>query len=324
MTSATGDGAGVKPSLSADDLLESVPGLAAAADVTAHTLVTIPGASLTFAEVLEALAWARSAVDGGHDGVVVVQGTDTIEETSYLLDLHWDRPAPLVVTGAMRSAHAAGADGPANLLAAVQVAGSPDSRDRGVLVVMNDEIHAASRVRKMRSSGLDAFCSPGFGPVGYLEESLAMFGGEFRRAEPLPLPATPVQRRVALLETYLGDDGALLDLVVAAGYDGVVVQAFGVGHVAETVAGAISRATSSVPVVMTSRTGAGTTFAKTYGFPGSESDLLARGIIPAGWLDGRKARILLDRLLAASWSTESIAAEFRLRGQLISSVRTLQ
>jgi L-asparaginase len=119
MTS-TSDRTGVTPSLTAADLVGSVPGLASTAEVTARTITTAPGASLAVADVLEALSWARRAVDDGASGVVIVQGTDTIEESAYLLDLYWDRAAPLVVTGGMRTAQTAGADGPANILAAAQ------------------------------------------------------------------------------------------------------------------------------------------------------------------------------------------------------------
>ncbi|MFI5957550.1 asparaginase [Cryptosporangium sp. NPDC051539] len=313
MTAASA-GAGVEPSLTAADLVSSVPGLAGAAEVTAHTIATVPGASLSVGHVLEVLSWARRAVDDGASGAVVVQGTDTIEESAYLLDLYWDREAPVVVTGAMRAARMAGADGPANLLAATRVACSPSSRGRGVLVVMNDEIHAAARVRKMRSSGPHAFCSPSFGPLGYVEESLAVYGGSGHRVPPLPAPPVAHHPRVALLETHLDDDGALLDLVTASDYRGIVLAAFGVGHTSEKVAPAVSRAIeASKPVVLASRTGAGTTFRSTYGFVGSETDLLERGAVPAGWLDARKARLLLACLLAAASTLDDITVEFGRR-----------
>ncbi|WP_022885457.1 asparaginase [Glaciibacter superstes] len=316
MTSAAADGAGVKPSLTAADLLASVPGLEHAAQVTAHTPFTMPGASLTFAELNEALELARKSVDDGHSGVVVVQGTDTIEETAYLFDLYWDREEPLIVTGAMRAAQVAGADGPANLLASVHTAASPASRGRGVLVVMNDEIHAASRVRKVRSSGTNALATPSFGPLGYIEESIPVFGGEIDRAGALAAPVPESPARVALLETYLGDSGELLDLVVEGGYDGAVVSAFGVGHVSAALAETISRALERIPVVFATRTGSGTTYTQAYGFVGSESDLLARGAIGAGWLDPRKARILLSCVLSESNDRARLSAEFERRGRV--------
>src|SRR3569833_700986 len=230
MTSTSG-GTGASPSLTAAVLVGSVPGLAGTAEVTARTITTVPGASLAVVVVFVVLSWARRAVDDGASGAVIVQGTDTIEESAYLLDLYWDRAAPLVVTGGMRTAQMAGADGPANILAAAQVATSPASRERGALVVMNDEIHAASRVRKVRSSGLNAFCSPSFGPLGYLEEAAAVYGGSIRRLAPLPPPAATHHPHVALIGTHLDDDGALLDLVTTSDCGGNVIAAIGVGHV---------------------------------------------------------------------------------------------
>jgi L-asparaginase len=136
------------------------------------------------------------------------------------------------------------------------------------------------------------------------------------RAAPFPVPVVDRHPSVALLQTHIGDDGTLLDLAAASDYRGIVIEAFGVGHVPGKVAEAVSRAiASSKPVVLASRTGAGTTFSSTYGFVGSESDLLRRGAIPAGWLDARKARLLLSCLLAASSTMENMDREFRRRGQ---------
>lgn len=314
MTSA--DGRGVAPSLSAEDLLASVPELGSAAALTTETIRTVPGASLSLIDILAALQWARDAVAGGASGVVMIQGTDTIEETAYLLDLYWGEQAPLIVTGAMRPPQLASADGPANLLASVRVACSEQACGRGVLVVLNDEIHAASRVRKMRASGLDAFESPSFGPLGYVDEGRPVFGNAFARAA-LDLPLLARAPRVALLETALGDDGELLDLAVGAAFDGVVLSGFGVGHVSSAVAAAVERAAASIPVVLASRTGSGSTYRHSYGFVGSESDLITRGAMTAGWLDARKSRILLACLIAGGADGPRIQRELEQRGGLM-------
>jgi len=313
MTSSRPDGRDVAPALDATDLIRLLPD-SAVADVQTTTLASIPGAWLQFENIAETLDWARSAVRAGAGGAVVVQGTDTIEETAYLLDLYWGHAEPLVVTGAMRSAHALGADGPANLAAAIAVAADPSSRERGVLVVLNDEIHHATWVRKSHSSAPNAFCSTAFGPTGYIAAGYPVYGGRSARARPLPdRPAAPA--RVALLETTLGDRGELLEMVANAGYDGAVVAGFGVGHVSAAFADVIERA-SQLPVVVASRTGAGSTHESTYGFAGSESDLISRGAILAGWLDARKARILLSCLLGAGGSRADIRGEFDVRGRM--------
>ncbi|WP_148575615.1 asparaginase [Nocardioides caldifontis] len=305
--------AGVTPTLEAADLVAAVPALATVASLEAKTLAVLPSASLRPEDCLAALAWARAAVDGGAAGVVLVQGTDTLEETAYLFDLYWDRDEPLVVTGAMRAPQRPGSDGPANLLAAVVTAAAPESRGLGVLVVMNDEVHAAARVVKADSMAVDAFRSPVFGVLGRLVEGVPVFGNRPARVPALDDPAG-ASPRVALLATHLDDDGELLRQAVAAGYDGVVIAALGVGHVPAALAEEIAAAASKVPVVFATRTGAGTTARSTYGFVGSESDLLARGAIAAGWLTPVKARQLLWALLAQGLGPEDVARQFAARG----------
>ncbi|MCV2488840.1 asparaginase [Geodermatophilus sp. YIM 151500] len=310
MTAASA-GAGVTPSLQAADLVRSVPGLAEVAELTATTLRTEPGAWLTPPDVAAVAAWAR---EQPVDGVVVVQGTDTIEETAYLLDLLWDRPEPLVVTGAMRPPTAAGPDGPANVLAAAVVAADAAARDRGVLVVLDDDVHAAARVRKTDTVAAHAFTSVPFGPVGRVHERRVTFAAPAARWPALPAPRPDADPRVALLETHLGDRGDLLRSVADAGYDGIVLAGFGAGHLSAAAAEVVGEVAPRCPVVLASRTGAGPVLTGTYGFVGSERDLLARGAVPAGWLDGRKARLLLWALLAAGAGPAEVRAAITARG----------
>ena len=315
MTPASGGGA-VTPSLAAADLVASVPGLDDVAEIGVATLRTEPGAWLTPPDVAAVAEWAHGQVaDGGADGVVVVQGTDTIEETAYLLDLYWDLPQPLVVSGAMRAPSAAGADGPANLLAATVVAASVEARDRGALVVLNDDVHAAVRVRKTDTVAMHAFGSGPFGPVGRVHEGRVTFAGGPARWPALPPPVAGRAIRVALLETHLGDRGDLLRLVVDDGYDGVVLASFGAGHVSAALAEVVGEVAARCPVVLASRTGGGPVLTATYGFVGSEQDLLARGVLPAGWLDPRKARLLLWALLAGGADAETVRTTVTARGR---------
>lgn len=289
----TGSG-GVTPTLGADDL---VGGL----DVgEIATLATVPGASLTFETLLEAFDWADRQVAAGARGVVIIQGTDTLEETAYFFDCLWPHEEPVVVTGAMRHPSLPGADGPANLTAAVATASARNSRGRGCLLVLNDEIHAARWVRKTHSSLPNAFQSfPG--PLGLVVEDTPRY---FHPAHQFPALARPVSvPTVPLIEATLDDDGSLLDWLNVGG---VVVAATGVGHVSTGMAEAISRA--RFPVVVATRTGAGTTFQQTYGFTGSESDLIKRGAVMAGWLCSRKARVLLRLALGAMEPIEDVFA----------------
>lgn len=312
MTRSASSG-GIEPSLNAGDLLASVPGLAEVADIRPATLASVPGASLRPDDVLAALDWARTQVETGARGVVLAQGTDTIEETAYLAELYWDRPEPLVVTGAMRGPGQMPADGPANLLAACQVALAPAARDIGVLVVLDGTAHMATRVRKTHSTALNAGRSPDGGPAGGIVEGDVWLRPERRVGAPLDRPTSDAY--VPMLETYLGDDGSVLRTLLAAGLDGVAVGGFGVAHTSTGLADRLAAAARTVPVVVSTRTGSGGTLSRTYGFQGSEIDLQSRGVILSGALDTRKSRLLLWALLSCGASAERVRSEFASRGR---------
>jgi L-asparaginase len=309
-------GAGVIPSLDGPTLAAAVPQLSAVAEVEATTLSARPSASLSFGDVLAAARAAHEAVRSGASGVVISQGTDTLEETAYLLDLIWDRREPLVVTGAMRNPTQAGADGPANLLAAVTAAASPKCAGLGVLVVLNDEIHAARYVQKRRSTSLNAFDSPDTGPVGRIAENQVrlLTLPSPQRMPVLTAPSRMDDTRVAVVPATLNDDGGLITLCARAGYDAVVVAALGAGHLSEKAAARAIEAASVKPVVLATRTGSGGILTNTYGFDGSETHLLRGGLISAGLLHPLKARILLSLLLASESDRATIAARFQVFG----------
>ncbi len=303
----------VVPSLGTAQLLTAVPGLAATqADVEVLDFRQTASASLGFDDLL-GLAAVLGALDGV-DGIVVTQGTDSMEETAYLLDLVYRGDTPVVMTGAMRAASLAGADGPANLLAAVRTAIAPDARGRGVLVVMADEIHAASRVRKTHTTGVAAFRSPDGGPVGQIAEGRVRFASTPLTRPFVVLPALDPRRprvRVALLTMALGDDGTLIEsLLRDDAWHGAVIAGFGGGHVPAGVVPVLRRLAARMPVVLASRTGAGPVLTSSYGYPGGEVELLAAGLIPAGLLDPLKARVLLHLLLSAGLSAAEIPSAF--------------
>ena len=303
---------GVAPGLHGADLLAAVPGLdAAGADLEVHDILRVPGASLTIPGIITLASAIRERIGAGAAGAVVTQGTDTIEETAFLLDLLWDGDAPIVVTGAMRNPTLAGADGPANVLSAVLVAASRAARGLGCLVAFGDEIHAARYVRKMHTTSVTAFASPVCGPVGLVAEGrvVMLSSGLARPGIPAPSAAAAAAVRTALVTMVLGDDGELLR-GAAERFGGLVVAGFGAGHVPAGLADGLAALAARIPVVIASRTGAGLVLARTYSYPGSERDLRGRGLIGAGFLDPLKARVLLHLLLAAGAGREQIAAAF--------------
>ncbi|WP_410874658.1 asparaginase [Nocardia sp. A7] len=313
MTSTTAGG--VAPTLSAEDLVAAVPGLLETGiEVDVVNFRQVPGASLTLADIAAlAEAIADHVTATSPDGVVVTQGTDTIEETAYLLDLLHTLPTPVVVTGAMRNPSLAGADGPANLLAAIQTAAHPRTRDQGCLVVFADEIHAARRVRKSHTTSLATFQSPHGGPLGYLVEGTPRLVN--RLAHRLIIPARPRgNTRIPILTIALGEDDTMLRMLTSDIIDGLVIAGFGAGHVPADLVAALQSLAATVPVVLASRTGSGSVLHSTYGFPGSERDLLDRGMISAGHLDPYKARILLHALVAADADHATIGRAFGVAG----------
>jgi L-asparaginase len=297
------------PSLTGDDLAALVGDARGLAPLRAESVLQAPSGDLSFAAIAGVAARIREVMAHGAIGVVVTQGTDTLEETAFQLDLLLDAGPPVVVTGALRNPALPGADGGANLLAAIRVAAAPAAAGLGVLVVMNDEIHAARFVRKTHTHRPSAFASPAAGPLGWIAEDRVRIA--LRPAEPTPTigwRAEPPD--VPLITLAFSTPASTLDPFLRAPPAGLVIAGFGVGHAPAWTAPAIGALASRLPVVLASRVGAGDIFSATYGYPGSESDLLARGCIPAGYLDPLKARILLALLLADDASRERIAEVF--------------
>lgn len=308
----TDGGVGVAPRLGGDDLLAGVPGLSELAAVVPTAFRQFPSGDLRIEEIIELAALIEKRFADGLDAVVITQGTDTLEETAFLLDALLMTDRPVVLTGAMRHSALPGADGPANLLAAVRVAVSEEARGLGPLVVLNDEVHLARFVRKGHTSSTAAFHSPSTGPVGWVSEDrvrIPLVPRHRTQAIVLPSDGPETLPRVALLTAGLGSDGLLVD-AASGRYDGLVIEGFGGGHVPAHIVPNLEKASSRIPVVLSSRTGAGELYRHTYGAPGSESHLLGLGLISAGSLDGTKARLLLTLLLAANASREDIQHHF--------------
>jgi L-asparaginase len=307
---STSAGPGVTPKLTADQLVQSVPSLAKVARISADTVRQVASPELTLIDVCGVASEVKRRVAAGDAGVVVTQGTNTIEETAFALDLLVDGDAPVVVTGAMRNPTLPGADGPANVLAAVSTAASEHARGVGCLVVFADEIHAARFVRKAHTQSISPFRSAPAGPIGWLSEGKVRIGARPVGRRHLALETVVEVPPVALLSFGSGDEGRLVSAVAPSGYRGLVIEATGGGHVNSQSVGDLERLAKEIPVVLASRTAAGEVLQQTYSFSGSEMDLIGRGLIAAGALTGAQARMLLRLLLAANASLAEIGQAF--------------
>jgi L-asparaginase len=306
--------------LGADDLVAAVPLLKGVAEIAAETVSRVGSHSLGLDLIHELAAKIRGLEA---DGVVVTQGTDTLEETSFLLDLLLDLEIPVIVTAAMRNPSLTSPDGPGNLLAAVRVAADPwvqkNAKALGVLAVMLDEVYAAADVAKVHPTRINGFAAPQTGPIAALVED---------RVVPMTIPvreaviaahrklgaavgkATPV----ALFWTALDDALPLIPLMLAAsdrvGYRGAVVAAMGGGHVPERAVDNVVRLAAAMPTVISPRTGGGPMLRKTYAGPSSEIGLREAGLIWGGRLHPLKGRVLLETCLRAGLDRKAITELF--------------
>lgn len=293
--------------LAGRELVAAVPELDDAARVTAEEFSDIGSSKMTSAHWLELGRRLREllAERPELDGVVVTHGTDTMEETAYFLQLTLSDPRPVVVTGAMRPPGAAGADGPANLLDAVRAAASPESRRRGVLVVMNDQIHRAAEVRKAHTTRPDAFVSAGGGPEGEAGPDTVVYGPSARPgplrgrfAEALSWDRLPPVR---IAYSYPGADGTGLRGLAEEGAVGLVVASVGRGNLSSAQEEAVRTVVQrGIPVVVSSRTMAGPV-------PVGGS---REGVIGAGTLDPHEARVLFSLALTETGDPDDLAEVF--------------
>lgn len=293
---------GATPQLDAAALVAALPG---DLRVEARSLRAVNGPQLTNED---ALALARAAVDetARGRGVVLTSGTDTIEEIAILCDAMAGDGAPIVVTGAIRPASTPGADGPANLIDAVAAAAAPETEGLGAVVCFASELHAARTVRKVDSTAPHAFGSPRSGPIGRVAEGrVDLFSRPVRGPR---LQPESLSFHVPIAGTWLGDDGALLRAALGTDPDGLVLTALGAGHLPPPVLAVLREAPAGVPVVLTVRPERGHLLRATYGFEGSERDVLATGAIEAGGLTAPGARMLLLAALGSGLRDDALRA----------------
>lgn len=232
----------------------------------------------------------------GFDGIVITHGTDTLEETAYFLDLALNVDVPVAITGAMRSSNELGSDGLINLQNAILVALCAESQHKGVLVVMNDEIHHAKFVTKTHTTNVATFQTPTFGPCGLVAKNRVIYFQQLNHYERFPV-AHLHKTNVQLVKSYAGMDSFLLTQLAQQGCDGVVIEALGAGNLPPTCLEGVSAllATKS-PVVLVSRAFNGIT-QDVYDYLGGGKQLKQQGVIFTQGLSGQKARIKLLVLL---------------------------
>jgi len=283
--------------------------LATIADVTGAPFRRLKAHAMTDADLADLADLVTGILAQGEtDGVVVTHGTNTLEETAWLLHLAVATDAPIVITGAMRPASALSADGPLNLVNAVRVAASPAAAGLGVLVVMDDTILGARDVTKRNTLRVDAFASPLAGPIGRIDgDGRVVITSRPARGTTLRGAYARVDlralQRVDVVASYQGADGALIDAAVAAGARGIVSAGTGAGYPTPQEDEALERASAAgVLICQASRTSSGRV-------PPTPS-MVRRGWIPADDIVPWKARVLLRLALAAGERPDAIAERF--------------
>jgi L-asparaginase len=300
-----------RPALSGREIVARVPGLRREARLRIEDVARLPGPHVTPAWMWRLRDRVRRLLaDESVDGVVVTHGTDTLEETAYLLDLTLDSEKPVVLCGAMRTVSDPGWDGPANLTTAVRVARDPEARGRGVLVVVGESVHAAAEVRKRHTQRLDAFRSA-HGPLATLDRGQVRF-----HRPPFRVPALSPRRLATKVDLHLlaaGSDDALLRASLARGARGLVLEGTGAGHVPPAALPGVRAALrAGVPVVVVSRCPEGPV-APLYGFIGGGRHLQEMGVLLGGDLGGPKARIRLMVCLGVTSEPDELRRLFEGR-----------
>ena len=270
------------------------------ANIYVEDLYHLASPQITEHEMLGIKNRIEVAVKEGYDGVVVTHGTDTLEETAYYLELTLDINIPVIVTGAMRSSNEIGADGLANLRSSLVVAIDDESRDKGVLVVMNDEVHTATYVTKTHTTNVATFQTPTFGPIGLVSKNNVIYFQKLIKEEHYEVNTT--EKKVYLLKAYAGMDEELINAVVELGADGLVIEALGAGNLPPRTVPAIRNCIGkNIPVVFVSRAFNGVT-QDVYDYEGGGKRFQQDGVIFTTGLSGQKARVKLMILLEAGIS----------------------
>ena len=280
------------PTLSGEQIMSMVTNIDKVADVEVFNFDEIPGPHITPERMMELKHYINNLLKRKDIcGVVITHGTDSLEETAYFLDLTIDNDKPVIVTGAMRSSSELGYDGPSNLSGAVCTAISDSARGKGVLIVLNNEVIAASEATKTDTLALNTFQSVTGGPLGVIDcNELLLYKHIAKRTI---IDTDTVEPNIALFKAAVGMDETFIKLAVDNGYKGIVIEAMGRGNIPPRMYEGVKYAReNNIPVVIVSRCNSGRVF-DSYGYLGSGRDLRNLGCIFGGDLPGHKARLKL-------------------------------
>ncbi|KRM07078.1 L-asparaginase [Liquorilactobacillus ghanensis DSM 18630] len=268
-------------------------------------LFNLPSPHIRPEEMLLIQKRIMKAAAAGIDGVVVTHGTDTLEETAYFLDLTVPNDLPVVITGAMRSANEIGSDGLHNFQSAIQTAASPQAKGKGVLVVMNDEIHTARYVTKTHTTNVATFRTPTFGPIGLVTKKSVHFFEKLLLQSCHPIDH--VVKHVYLIKAYAGMDPEILEMLNNPATNGIVIEALGAGNLPPAVLPALKKLLiKKIPIVLVSRCFNGIA-QEVYGYNGGGIQLSRLGVTFCHGLNGQKARIKLLVGLSCGLKEQALA-----------------
>ena len=280
------------PSLSGEQIMSMVTNIDKVADIEVFNFDEIPGPHMTPEKMLNLRNYINDILSNDDiSGVVVTHGTDSLEETAYFLDLTLDTPKPVIVTGAMRSSDELGYDGPSNLAAAVCTAISDEAYNKGVLVVLSNEVLLASEATKTNTLTLNTFKSLTCGPLGIIDCDKLVLSRDIVNRKTIVVDK--VESDVALIKSGAGMDESFIKFAADKGCKGIVIEAMGRGNIPPGMLKGVEYARSKdIPVIIATRCHSGRVF-DSYGYLGSGRDLRNLGCIFAGDLPGQKARIKL-------------------------------
>jgi L-asparaginase len=281
------------PAVSGNDLLESLPSLRKEADWNIIDFSNVASCNIKPDRMSElSKVVNKSFEDPQLKGIIITHGTDTLEETAFFLDLTVKDQRPVILTASQRDASESDSDGPRNLRNSMLVALNSHAIGRGVVIALNEEIHAARDVRKLHTSHVDAFSSGELGSLGSVDNEEVIW---HRKPEPAMKFSIPERlAQVIICKAFTGMSPKMLECMVDQNVEGLVIEAFGRGNLPPEVVPVIRRITDrGIPVVITSRCLFGRT-APAYGYPGGGADLERNRAFFASDLSTEKVRLLLS------------------------------